>query len=47
MKQLKKLRKLFAMMIKSHKKYTDPSELLHSVVDDFGTLSHDILFLKL
>jgi len=35
-KQIRNLRKLFAMMIQSHKKYADPTQVLQSVVDDFG-----------
>jgi len=35
-KQIINLRKLFAMMIRSHKKYADPTDVLQSVVDDFG-----------
>jgi ubiquitin carboxyl-terminal hydrolase 25 len=29
-------KKLFATMLLSDKKYTDPSAVLHSIVDDFG-----------
>lgn len=33
---IKHLQKLFAFMIRSHKKYVDPTEVLNSVVDDMG-----------
>ena len=29
-------KKLFATMLLSDKKYTDPSRVLHSIVDDYG-----------
>jgi len=35
-KLAKSLQRLFAMMIKSHKRYVDPTEVLNSVVDDLG-----------
>ena len=35
-KLIKNLQKLFAKMIKSDKKYVDPTEVLNSVVDDMG-----------
>jgi ubiquitin carboxyl-terminal hydrolase 25/28 len=30
------MKKLFASLTKSDKKYTDPSGVLHAIVDDFG-----------
>ena len=30
------MKKLFAYLAKSDKKYADPSGVLHSIVDDFG-----------
>jgi ubiquitin carboxyl-terminal hydrolase 25/28 len=35
-KLVKHLQKLFAMMIRSHKKYVDPTNVLNTVVDDMG-----------
>lgn len=29
-------KKLFATMLLSDKKYTDPSKVLHAIVDDYG-----------
>ena len=33
---VKSLQKLFALMVKSHKKYLDPTDVLKAVVDDAG-----------
>lgn len=39
---VKCLQRLFALMIKSHKKYLDPSDVLKAVVDDAGILMRNI-----
>lgn len=38
-----KLQKLYASMIKSNKKYIDPTEVLHTVVDNLGKWNNFIL----
>ena len=35
-KLVNETKKLFATMLLSDKKYTDPSRVLHAIVDDFG-----------
>ena len=45
MKLVKNLQKLFAMMIRSHKKYIDPTNVLNTIVDDLGiNMMNEMIF---
>jgi len=41
------LQKLFALMIKSHKKYLDPTDVLKAVVNDAGILLKEKSYLRI